>query len=195
MQHDIGDFFVPPLGDQAIAGFEDQVKAAPRKADGGNVAIGAQRSGQDVLDAAPVDIRFEAIVRQIVAAHHRIDGRKSGLAGEEDDPRVEIAQHFANRLGQPQAGVLGFHDDIGQDHREFRSSGQNAGRGGHAEGLGQLDRPVEEDRVFQGKGEGVLEIDVVIDGEDAPGAEPGAVGEVSSENSSNSSSLSRMGCL
>ena len=155
---------------QPAAGFDDQLQALARRDQVVQLAVGADGTGQHLVETASCKIRLDAVVGQVVVFHHAGDRCESGLSGEQDDARLHQPECLAHALGQPEAGVLAFHHDVDQNHREIPVLGELSGGLCEAVGLNDFEPAAEDDRVLQRKCGGALETPVVVDREDPPHA-------------------------
>ena len=79
-------------------------------------------------------------------------GRLAGLTGAQDDAHELVAEAFANGADQIEAGLLGFHDHIEQDHGGVGVFAQQRLGLDAREGAEELQRTIGKAEVGQGPG-------------------------------------------
>lgn len=163
-----GELADPLQGEQLAAGLDHHGQAAAIGIDGVDLFVGTDGCGQDGVQAVAGQFGLGLVVVDVVIAdgvHFRC---VAGLAGAQDDAHFAVVQLFADTLDQLQAGLLGLHDHVQQDHRDLGFVIQELQCLVCRVGMQELQRAAEYLGLGQGQAGRLVDIAVIVDDQDAP---------------------------
>jgi len=100
---------------QAAAGLHDVLQPALGPRQRMDLAPGPQRTGDDALQAFPVQVGLEPVLTDVQLLQGLAQRRHAGLPGDQHDAHFGVAQLLAYRAHQLQARVVGLHHHVQQD--------------------------------------------------------------------------------
>ena len=176
---DAGDELVDGLLlEQGRAGADDLLEAGLVRLDRAQVAERADGADDGGGQALGRDLRLVAVVVDVVVEHHALLGRVAGLTGSQDDADPRVAELAADPPDQLEAGVLGLHHDVEQDHRDVAVGLEDhAGRGRGADRQDRQRVAVDAQPAEREAGD-VVDLRLVVDDQQLPHARAGRLGRL-----------------
>jgi hypothetical protein len=170
-----GDELVDRLAlEQRGGGADDLLEAELVRLDGAQVAIRADGADDGGGQALGGDLGLVAVVVDVVVEHHPLLGRVAGLPGAQDDADARIPERAADPPHELEAGVLGLHDDVEQDHRDVEVALQHHASGGRRVYRQDRQRVAVDAQFADGQPGDVVDLRLVVDDQQLP--HPGARG-------------------
>ena len=139
----LGEGLQALVGNELVARRDDLLETAPVGVQPEQLVVGADRRGQAGKQLLLGQLAFGLVVVDVVAGDRLAFGRVAGLAGAQDDARVDELELVADHIDEAQAGVLALHHHIEQDHRDVALGAEDLQRLPPGHGMQQRERAAE----------------------------------------------------